>query len=150
MDSAARSWYRNEGYVIASHSILWDAITYPCLRYLLLATKSLYDCWSSPQQIIMFSAAIFRVSYERWSMLLNDTSEKLYMMVYFNCTQDGTQHCPITGTIFLSFMTKHGLNQCGFNVKDIMCFLTETLLSHQYAMQKTDPEVHWSCVSEQF
>ena len=26
--------------VIASHSILWDAITYPCLRYLLQASKS--------------------------------------------------------------------------------------------------------------
>ena len=29
------------GFVIVSHRILWDAITYPCLRYLLLAPKSL-------------------------------------------------------------------------------------------------------------
>ena len=29
-----------QGLVIASHRILWDAITYPCLRYLLLASKS--------------------------------------------------------------------------------------------------------------
>ena len=27
----------------ASHSILWDAISYPCLRYLLLATNSSND-----------------------------------------------------------------------------------------------------------
>ena len=42
VDFVARSRYLKQGYVIASHSILWDAITYPCLRYLLLATKSLY------------------------------------------------------------------------------------------------------------
>ena len=27
------------GYVITSHILLWDVITYPCLRYLLLPTK---------------------------------------------------------------------------------------------------------------
>ena len=30
------------GINIASHRILWDAITYPCMRYLLLAPKSSY------------------------------------------------------------------------------------------------------------
>ena len=40
----ARSRYLRQGYVIASHSILWDAFTYPCLRYLLLATKSICLC----------------------------------------------------------------------------------------------------------
>ena len=39
-DFYTRSRYLRQGYVIASHSILWDAITYPCLSYLLLATKS--------------------------------------------------------------------------------------------------------------
>ena len=42
-DFGARSRYLRQGYVIASHRILWDAITYPCLRYLLLAPKSSYS-----------------------------------------------------------------------------------------------------------
>ena len=37
---AARSRYLRPGWVIASCSLLWDVITYPCLRYLLLPTKS--------------------------------------------------------------------------------------------------------------
>ena len=39
-DLVARSRYLRQGWVVASHRILWDAITYHCLRYLLLATKS--------------------------------------------------------------------------------------------------------------
>ena len=31
--------------VITPHSVLWDAITYPCPRYLLLASKSSYMTW---------------------------------------------------------------------------------------------------------
>ena len=42
MDFGARSRYLRQRWVIASHSILWDAIIYPCLRYLLLAPKSSY------------------------------------------------------------------------------------------------------------
>ena len=38
----ARGRYLSQGYVITSRSLLWDIITYPCLRYLLLATKSTY------------------------------------------------------------------------------------------------------------
>ena len=38
-----RSRYLRHGLVIASHSILWDVITYPCLRYLLLVPKSSYE-----------------------------------------------------------------------------------------------------------
>ena len=41
-DFDARGRYLRQGYVISSHSLLWDVITYPCLRYLLLATKSSY------------------------------------------------------------------------------------------------------------
>ena len=41
-DFVARSRYLNQGYVITSHGKMWDVITYPCLRYLLLATKSSY------------------------------------------------------------------------------------------------------------
>ena len=40
VDFVARSRYLRQGYVIASHCILWDAITYPYIKYLLLATKS--------------------------------------------------------------------------------------------------------------
>ena len=40
-DIGARSRYLKQGQVIASHRILWDAITYSCLGYLLLAWKSL-------------------------------------------------------------------------------------------------------------
>ena len=32
----ARSWYLEKGWVITTDIILWDAITYPCLRYRLL------------------------------------------------------------------------------------------------------------------
>ena len=39
---SARSRYLRKVWVIASHRILWDAITYPCLRYLLLVPKSSY------------------------------------------------------------------------------------------------------------
>ena len=34
-----RNRYRRQGYVIASHRTLWGAITYPCLRWLLLTPK---------------------------------------------------------------------------------------------------------------
>ena len=39
-DFGGRSGYVSQGQVTASHSILWDAITYSCLRYLLLKPKS--------------------------------------------------------------------------------------------------------------
>ena len=39
-DFRARIRYCRHGYVIASHSILWDATTYPCLRNLRLTPKS--------------------------------------------------------------------------------------------------------------
>ena len=148
MDSVARSRYLNQRYVIAPHIILWDAITNPCLSYLLLSPKSPFDCRSSPQQIIMIHVKFFRASYGRWTMLSNDTSEKLHIMAYLYCAQDDTRYYSVTATIFLSVMTKQGLKQCVFNVKDIMFFLTDTLLSHKYMMQETDPGVHWSCVSD--
>ena len=42
-DFGARSRYFRQGKVIPSHSTLWDAITNPCLRYLLLVPKSSHD-----------------------------------------------------------------------------------------------------------
>ena len=41
-DIGARSRYLGQRYIIASHRILWDAITYPCLRSLLPVPKSSY------------------------------------------------------------------------------------------------------------
>ena len=41
-DFVARSRYPGQRKVITSHCKLCDVITYPCLRYLLLATKSQY------------------------------------------------------------------------------------------------------------
>ena len=38
-----RNRYHRPGQVITSHSKLRDVITYPCLRYLLLATKSSFS-----------------------------------------------------------------------------------------------------------
>ena len=35
-DFGVRSRYLRQGQVIASRSNLWDAITYPCLRYLII------------------------------------------------------------------------------------------------------------------
>ena len=43
-DFGAKSRYLRQGSVIKSHSKLWDVITYPCLRYLLLTPKSSYRC----------------------------------------------------------------------------------------------------------
>ena len=44
-DFGARSRYLRQGWVIASHSILWDAIAMPgTLRHLLMAPKSSYVC----------------------------------------------------------------------------------------------------------
>ena len=40
LTSGCWSKYLGHGWVITSHSILWDVITYPCPRYLLLALKS--------------------------------------------------------------------------------------------------------------
>ena len=39
-DFCARSKHLRQWWIIASHRILWDAITYPCLRYLFLVPKS--------------------------------------------------------------------------------------------------------------
>ena len=44
-DFVARSRYLRQGYVITSRSLQWDVITYPCLRYLILATKSSHVTW---------------------------------------------------------------------------------------------------------
>ena len=43
-DFSARSRHLRQGYLIAPHSILRDAIAYTCLRYLLMAPKSSYIC----------------------------------------------------------------------------------------------------------
>ena len=41
-DFGSRSRYLRQWLITASHSILWDAITYPYLRYLFLVPKSSY------------------------------------------------------------------------------------------------------------
>ena len=41
-DFGGRSRYLSCGWVIASHSVLWDANTHPCLIYLLLVPKFSY------------------------------------------------------------------------------------------------------------
>ena len=43
-DSVASSRYLRQGWVITSHSKLRDVITYPCLNYLFLATRSSIVC----------------------------------------------------------------------------------------------------------
>ena len=43
-DFVAKNRYLRQWYVITFHNKLWDVINYPCLRYLLLATKSSYIC----------------------------------------------------------------------------------------------------------
>ena len=42
-DVVVRSSYLKKGLVISFHSKLRDVIIYPCLRYLLLATKPSYN-----------------------------------------------------------------------------------------------------------
>ena len=37
---------------VAGSSLLWDVITYPCLRYLLLATKSTYEKTASDTKVL--------------------------------------------------------------------------------------------------
>ena len=58
-DFGARSRYLRQLKVIANHSSLWDAITYPWLRYLLLATTSSY--------IYIYHAG--RNKYIHWSIM---------------------------------------------------------------------------------
>ena len=50
-DFGARSRYLRLGKVIASYRILWDAITYPRLRYLLLAPQSSFGLWIPRQNV---------------------------------------------------------------------------------------------------
>ena len=45
-DSGARNRYLRQGEVIIFHNKLWDVITYPCLRYLLLAPNFLNDVFT--------------------------------------------------------------------------------------------------------
>ena len=49
-DFGARSRYRRHGKLIASHKILWDGITYPCLRYQLRAPKY-HISWSASVKV---------------------------------------------------------------------------------------------------
>ena len=71
-DFGARSRYLRHGYVTTLHCILWDVITYPCPRYLLLAPKSSYIkmyhftywiriYWVSPPKEII-SSVVFKES----------------------------------------------------------------------------------------
>ena len=39
-DFDARSRYLRQGWLIAAHSVLWDAIAHLCMKYLLLSLKS--------------------------------------------------------------------------------------------------------------
>ena len=48
VDFGVRSRYLRQGLAIAFHSIIWDAIAYPCLKYLFLAPKSSY----MPQYVV--------------------------------------------------------------------------------------------------
>ena len=57
MDFAAISRYLSQGLVITPHSKLWGVITYPCLRYLVLATKSSYKTYTA-SQIFPFSCRL--------------------------------------------------------------------------------------------
>ena len=66
-----RSRYLRQGWVIAFHSILWDAIIYPCLKYLLLAPKSawllfywhIYSTRNIPIKLHFMHMIIKQVSY---------------------------------------------------------------------------------------
>ena len=74
--------------VIASHGIMWDAITYPCLRYLLLTPKS--SCISSSLYI---TAVIVRgmPSWKRWWTAKPATSYIIHVIpfhlnvLYYSC-----------------------------------------------------------------
>ena len=71
MGICVRSKYLGQAYVITSHSILWNLITYPCPKYLILALKSLqtemifvleYLWFSSTQhQIIFYHCLVQRI-----------------------------------------------------------------------------------------
>ena len=63
-DFGAKSMYLRQGYVITSHSLLWDVITYPCLSYLLLAPKSSFICTH------MRSRDDFRFAPSQWETAL--------------------------------------------------------------------------------
>ena len=66
MGVGARSRYLRQGWVIPSHRILWDAITRPCLRYLLLVSHSIFDVHEPYFTLnsIEHPQLVLRVSYE--------------------------------------------------------------------------------------
>ena len=67
-DFVVRSRYLRQGKVITSHSKLWDVITYPCLRYLLLATKSSFVC-IYPKCVVKFRCSHGRKLKYVWDVV---------------------------------------------------------------------------------
>ena len=72
--SPFRSRYLRQGYVITSCSLLWDVITYPCLRYLLLAPKSWYEGWLITQRTMNFLLNL--VDHFEWHDLIHKISRE--------------------------------------------------------------------------
>ena len=70
-DFGARSRYLKQGYVIASHGIMWDEIPYLCMRYPLPAPKS---------SIITECQRLFYTSCNMVSLLLSNGS--LFCLIY--------------------------------------------------------------------
>ena len=71
-DLVARSRYLRQGLLITSRSLLRGVITYPCLRYLLLATRSSYmrdnkrSCFTPPGGECVYPALQRRVRRLWW------------------------------------------------------------------------------------
>ena len=61
-DFGTRSRYLGQGKVIASHRIQWDAITYACLRFPLLAPKSSYNDDNTDNHQTLFVCRLFTIT----------------------------------------------------------------------------------------
>ena len=67
VDFGAGSRYLRQGLVIASHRVLWDAITCPCLKYLLLSPKSSYCILSHVFFLVIRKCSVWQKMCLAWS-----------------------------------------------------------------------------------
>ena len=57
-DFGARSRYLSNIYIITYNGILWGVITYPCRRYILVASPHMVVTWCHDRASLMFVAAV--------------------------------------------------------------------------------------------
>ena len=79
----SRSRYLRKGWIVVSHSKLWNAITYPCPRYQLLAPKSSFVP-NNPTKTTRwtFSYCVFKLLIRKWVKLLVENWVRHHSRLY--------------------------------------------------------------------